>query len=167
MRELSSLEEGTRLKVVAALEECSVKGLDLLIYCTFRPFAEQAAEYAKGRTVPNNPTATKPMGNVVTMARPGWSWHQWGRAIDLVPRRAGKLVWGTRGDGVDQNPADDASDDLELWQKIATVFKGHGMQWGGDFPKLKDYPHFQDPGPWTLKQLNEKYPKGLRPGGFV
>ncbi len=168
MKELSVLENGTRIKVMAALEECAVQGLDLLIYCTYRPFAEQAAEYAKGRTVPNNPTVKSPMGSIVTNARPGWSWHQWGRAIDLVPRRNGKtLVWGTRGNGLDQNPSDDATDDLELWQRIAAIFKAQGLQWGGDFPSLKDYPHFQDPGPWTLKQLNALHPRGLKPGAFV
>jgi peptidoglycan L-alanyl-D-glutamate endopeptidase CwlK len=168
MRELLAFETGTRFKVLAALEECYTKNLDVLVYCTFRPFAEQAAEYAKGRTVPNNGTAKNPMGSIVTKARPGWSWHQWGRAIDLVPRRNGKtLVWGTRGNGLDQDPSDDLTDELELWQRVAIVFKSHGLQWGGDFVTMKDFPHFQDPGPWTLKQLNDLYPKGLRPGAFV
>ena len=158
-RLLSALEPSTREMAEKALEEIKAQGLDVLIICTWRSWDEQAAEYAKGRTAP---------GNIVTKARPGQSWHQWGRALDFVPRRNGKaLVWGTRGNGLDQNPSDDATDDLELWQRCAACFKMHGFQWAGDWTTFKEFPHVENRGGLSTRLLMEKYPKGLKPGEFV
>lgn len=158
-RLLSALEPSTREMVEKGLEECKAQGLDVLVICTWRSWDEQAAEYAKGRTVP---------GKIVTNAKPGQSWHQWGRAIDIVPRRNGKtLVWGTRGNGLDQDPSDDATDDLELWQRIAACFKMHGLKWAGDWPRFVEYPHFQNTGDLSIRALMERYPRGLKPGAFV
>ena len=41
-----------------------------------RTYAEQDALYAQGRTVP---------GEIVTNAAAGYSWHNFGNAVDLVP----------------------------------------------------------------------------------
>jgi peptidoglycan LD-endopeptidase CwlK len=158
-RILSALEPSTRVKAEKALELLHARGLDVLIYCTWRSWEEQAAEYAKGRTKP---------GKIVTRARPGRSWHQWGRALDFVPLRFGKiLVWGTRGNGLDQDPSDDATDDLELWQRCAACFKEAGFQWAGDWPRFKDFPHVQNTWGVDLETLISTYPQGLKPGEFV
>lgn len=158
-RLLSALEPSTREMVEKALEECKAQGLDVLIICTWRSWEEQAAEYAKGRTAP---------GKIVTNAKPGQSWHQWGRAIDFVPRRNGKtLIWGTRGNGLDQDPSDDATDDLELWQRCAACFKMAGLEWAGDWTRFREFPHVQNTGGLSTRFLMERYPKGLKPGEFV
>jgi peptidoglycan L-alanyl-D-glutamate endopeptidase CwlK len=159
-RSIDNLEASTKLMVQNALQECRSQGLDLLITQTYRSWEEQALEYAKGRTAP---------GRIVTNAKPGQSWHQWGRAIDIVPRRNnGKtLVWGTRGNGLDQDPSDDDTDDLELWQRIAACFKMHGLKWAGDWTRFKEFPHFENTGGMTTRMLMEKYPRGLKPGSFV
>lgn len=158
-RDINYLEPSTRAMVEKGLQECQDQGLDLLITQTYRSWEEQALEYAKGRTVP---------GRIVTNARPGQSWHQWGRAIDIVPRRNGKtLVWGTRGNGLDQDPTDDATDDLELWQRIAACFKMHGLKWAGDWTRFVEFPHFQNTGDLSIRTLMERYPRGLKPGSFV
>ena len=159
MRELAHLEPTTRTMVDKALQLLKERGLDVLVTCTYRSWEEQASEYAKGRTKP---------GPKVTNARPGYSWHQWGRALDFVPRRNGKtLVWGTRGNGIDQDPTDDNTDDLELWQRCASCFKEAGMQWAGDWVSSCEYPHVQNVGNLALHGLLAKYPKGLKPGAFV
>lgn len=158
-RLLSALEPGTHVKAEKALELLHARGLDVLVYCTWRSWEEQAAEYAKGRTKP---------GKIVTKAKPGQSWHQWGRALDFVPLRFGKaLVWGTRGNGLDQDPSDDATDDLELWQRCAACFKEAGFQWAGDWPRFKDFPHVQNTWGMDLETLISTYPQGLKPGEFV
>ena len=158
-RLLSALEPSTREMVEKGLEECKAQGLDVLVICTWRSWDEQAAEYAKGRTAP---------GKIVTNAKPGQSWHQWGRAIDFVPRRNGKtLVWGTRGNGLDQDPSDDATDDLELWQRCAACFKMHGLKWAGDWTRFVEFPHLENTGGLSTRLLMQKYPKGLTPGNFV
>lgn len=158
-RLLSALEPSTREMVEKGLEECKAQGLDVLVICTWRSWDEQAQEYAKGRTAP---------GKIVTNAKPGQSWHQWGRAIDFVPRRNGKtLVWGTRGNGLDQDPSDDTTDDLELWQRCAACFKMHGLKWAGDWTSFREFPHLENTGGLSTRLLMQKYPKGLTPGNFV
>lgn len=180
MRDLAHLEPGFRAMVDKALQLLKERGLDVLVTCTYRSWEEQAAEYAKGRTKPGEPchcgkhpnpvgTCSKhPRGLKVTNARPGQSWHQWGRALDFVPRRSGKtLVWGTRGNGIDQDPTDDNTDDLELWQRCAACFKESGLSWAGDWVSFREYPHVEHRGPWTIHALLAKYPHGLKPGEFV
>lgn len=158
-RLISALESTTREMVERSLMEIKAQGLDILITCTYRSWDEQAAEYAKGRTAP---------GRIVTNARPGQSWHQWGRALDFVPWRNGKtLVWGSRGNGLDQDPTDDATDDLELWQRCAACFKMHGLEWAGDWVSFQELPHVQFTGGLNLRTLMQQYPKGLKPGEFV
>jgi peptidoglycan LD-endopeptidase CwlK len=77
------------------------------------------------------------------------------------------LVWGTRGNGLDQDPSDDATDDLELWQRCAACFKEAGFQWAGDWPRFKDFPHVQNTWGVDLETLISTYPQGLKPGEFV
>lgn len=59
-------------------------GVDLLITSGFRSFAEQDALYAQGRTTP---------GQVVTQAKGGQSFHNYGVAFDCVPLIGGKPNW--------------------------------------------------------------------------
>lgn len=119
-------------------QECLRQGIDVIITSTYRDHESQAAIYAQGRTKP---------GRIVTWARPGYSFHNYKLAFDYVPVRNGKLpVWGTNGNGVDNDPTDDDTDDLELWQRCGTIGKSFGLEWAGDWPKKKrEFPHFQ----WT------------------
>lgn len=141
-RRIEDMHPALQPKVRQFLFECERDGLDVLITCTHRTDAEQEELYAQGRTKP---------GKIVTRARAGQSKHNnmlngkpASLAFDFVPLRNGKLVWGASGDGIDDNPADDLKDDLELWQRIAQVAKRQGFQWFGDkgspFPEL---PHLQ------------------------
>jgi len=117
---------------------------DVLLICTFRTFEEQAAEYAKGRTKP---------GRIVTWAGPGESNHNFmvdrkpaSLAFDVCAMRNGKLIWGTGGNGIDNDPSDDDRDDLELWQRIGRLGKEAGLAWAGDWrPGKREFPHFEHP----------------------
>ena len=103
----------------AALDECKAKGLDVLVTCTYRSNVEQDALYAQGRSKP---------GTVVTNAKAGQSMHQYRCAIDIVPMVNGKPEWSGRS---------------PVWQQIATVFKKHGFEWGYEWKRFKEMPHFQ------------------------
>lgn len=99
---------------------------------TLRTFAEQDALFAQGRTKP---------GAVVTKARGGQSYHNYGLAIDVVLLidKDGNgtyetASWDTRGDFDGDKQAD--------WMEIVNIFKQFGWEWGGDW-KFKDDPHFQ------------------------
>jgi peptidoglycan L-alanyl-D-glutamate endopeptidase CwlK len=108
------------------LAKCKSEGVDILVTCTLRTNAEQAALYAQGRTTP---------GLIVTNAKPGESRHNHGEAFDVVPLRNGKPVWSTSGqDGL-------------LWSKIGAIGESCGLEWAGRWTgKLKEMAHFQNKG---------------------
>lgn len=124
------------------LRRCNVAGLDVLITCTYRSNEEQNQLYAQGRTKP---------GRIVTRAKAGQSAHNntiqgrpASRAFDVVPLRNGKLIWGTSGNGLDNDPADDLTDDLELWQRIGQIGMELGLNWyGRPGAKFREMPHFE------------------------
>lgn len=113
---------------------------------TYRDNAEQERLYAQGRTTP---------GKVVTNARAGQSKHNRtdaeGRpaseAFDIVPVRHGKeLVWGTKGNGIDDDPSDDQKDDLEAWQRFGAIADIVKLKWfGAPGSPFKEFAHFQNP----------------------
>lgn len=131
------------------LNECQKKGFDVLITSTFRNHASQAALYSIGRTKP---------GRIVTNAPPGWSWHNWRCAFDVVPLRQGKPVWGTAGNGIDTDPTDDDLDDLELWQRIGEIGEFAGLEWAGRWPRFREYPHFQHTYGRSIHDVNNGVP---------
>lgn len=93
------------------------EGIKLRITSGLRTIAEQERLYQQGRTTP---------GPIVTYARPGRSWHNYGRAIDVVEMAGGQPIWS--------NPN---------WQRIGTLGETFGFEWGGRWSGFKDRPHFQ------------------------
>lgn len=121
-------------------------GLDFIFTCTYRSGTEQNELYAQGRSKP---------GRIVTNARAGQSKHNFeisgkpaALAFDIVPMRHGKAIWGTSGNGIDDNPADDDKDDLELWQRLGAIGEKLGLNWyGRPGARFKEFPHFEWKGP--------------------
>jgi peptidoglycan L-alanyl-D-glutamate endopeptidase CwlK len=121
-------------------------GIAVLLICTHRDDEEQARLYAQGRTTP---------GKIVTRAKPGKSKHNAtlpgtktpaAEAFDVVPLRHGKAIWGTGGDGIDDDPTDDHKDDLEVWQRVGELGKSVGLEWYGDpEASFREFPHFENP----------------------
>lgn len=140
-RRIMDLAPRVRTKVLQAMAAWEAAGLDVLVTCTYRSNEEQDALYAQGRTTP---------GRIVTHARAGQSKHNWledgkpaALAVDIVPLRSGKLVWGTSGNGIDDDPADDDKDDLELWERVALIAEACGLRWAGRWVKWREYAHFE------------------------
>jgi peptidoglycan LD-endopeptidase CwlK len=102
---------------------------ELLITSTFRDSESQDALYAEGRTAP---------GAIVTNAKAGESAHNYGLAFDVVPIRNGKPVWDSKDD---------------LWQVVGRLGKEEGLFWGGDWIHFREFPHLQDLGGLTIKDL--------------
>jgi peptidoglycan L-alanyl-D-glutamate endopeptidase CwlK len=86
-----------------------------------RSWDKQALLFAQGRTSP---------GKVVTKALPGYSYHQFGLAVDLVPIEAdlGLLDW---------NPLH------PVWQRLIQCGVAQGLTAGAEFRSFPDFPHFQ------------------------
>lgn len=92
-----------------------IVGTTLTVTSTYRTFAEQDILYAQGRTSP---------GNIVTNAKGGQSFHNYGVAFDVAINRNGVL-------------------DYNITPFIAWIGKFIGLEWGGDFANFVDKPHFQ------------------------
>lgn len=114
------------------------RGVPIVITQGLRTIAEQNAIYEQGRSKP---------GNIVTQVRGGYSYHNYGLAIDfalLMPD--GKNVsWDMRRDGDFDKTFD--------WFEVAEEGKKLGFEWGGDWTSFKDYPHFQMTFGLTCAQL--------------
>jgi len=109
----------------AVEQELSIK---LRITQALRTFAEQDALYAKGRTVP---------GSIVTKAKGGDSYHNYGLAFDVAIVENG---------GVSYN----------ITPEIAAIGARYGLEWGGNWTSFKDKPHFQDTKGQSITQLKKK-----------
>ena len=128
-RSLGDLKPQVKKMAEAFLAECEKEGLDILIYCTLRSMEEQNVLYAQGRTRP---------GKIVTNARGGDSWHNWGCAFDFVPLVGGKPAWG----------------DTALYLKAGRIAESVGLEWAGRWTgKLRETAHCQFTGGMTLSQM--------------
>ncbi len=103
-------------------------GIDIIFTSTLRTKVAQDALYARGRTTP---------GKIVTNAKGGESLHNFGVAFDICPVLHGKAVWN----------------DAALFNKVGKIGKEIGLEWGGDFAKFPDRPHFQFCGGYALKDF--------------
>jgi len=134
MARLQELHPSIRQSAIDAYTEaCKITpvGVHPFITETFRSFERSNELYAQGRTKP---------GKIVSNAKAGQSYHNYGCAIDYCLQINGKVSWV-----VDAN-----------WIKVANVFKKHGFKWGGDW-KFKDYPHVEKTNGYTWKQLLAKH----------
>jgi peptidoglycan L-alanyl-D-glutamate endopeptidase CwlK len=104
---------------------------------TLRTITEQDALYAQGRTTP---------GKIVTNAKGGKSYHNFGLAIDICLIIDGKEAsWDISKDFDNDKIAD--------WMEAVAIFKSRGWEWGGDFKSIKDAPHFQKTFGFTTTKL--------------
>jgi peptidoglycan L-alanyl-D-glutamate endopeptidase CwlK len=131
-RSLDELLPTVKRKVESFLMSAKNEGIDLLVTSTYRDAESQNSLYAQGRTKP---------GRIVTNAKAGQSWHNWRCAVDVVPIRNGKPVWGTTGP------------DLELWMRVGELGEEAGLEWAGRWKRFREFPHFQYTAGLTLKDL--------------
>lgn len=120
------------------IEKAHAEGIFIIITQGLRTYAEQNTLYEQGRTKP---------GKIVTNARGGYSFHNFGLAFDfcVCDIVGGKLVpnWFV---------------DLR-WKRVGEIGKSLGLEWGGDWTSFRDYPHFQQTFGLTLAQLRN----GVKP----
>ncbi|MFC4559962.1 M15 family metallopeptidase [Virgibacillus kekensis] len=130
-------------KMDKLVQRAADKGIEIVITETVRSKIEQNELYAKGRTAD---------GSVVTYARGGESYHNYGLAFDYALRnKDGELIWDINYDGNGNGKPD--------WFEVAEIAKDLGFEWGGDWSRFKDYPHLQMDFGLSIRQLQN----GLRP----
>lgn len=125
------------------IQQSAAKGIVVLITDDFRSAEDQDRLFEQGRTAE---------GNIVTHARGGESFHNFGLAIDFAIKTPSEnVIWDMQYDG-NQNGKSD-------WDEVVEIAKALGFEWGGDWPQFKDYPHLQMNFGLTLADLQN----GKRP----
>jgi peptidoglycan LD-endopeptidase CwlK len=114
-----------------------------------RTIQEQDALYSKGRTTP---------GPIVTNARGGSSYHNYGLAIDFA------ILVDKDGNGTYDELSWDIKKDIDKdgvadWLEVVKIFEAAGWEWGGKWSSIKDYPHVQKTFGHTWKELLAKHIK--------
>lgn len=129
------------LKAYREAVAATPKGVHPFVNEGMRTFERSNELYAQGRTKP---------GLIVSYAKAGQSYHNYGLALDFVNQIAG--VAPSKWWKIDAN-----------WMKVVSIFKKYGFEWGGDWPEPKtDSPHFQMTFGNNWRVLLAKYTKGER-----
>ena len=133
--QLSTVHPLLRAKVKVLEQNAHAAGLDVFIIEGYRSFETQNKLYAKGRTAP---------GSIVTKAKGGGSWHNFGIAVDVVFH--GRSPYGEEHD----------------WKALGKAGEAAGLEWGGNWKGMLDRPHFQIP-EMKLAHLQAWYREGGLP----
>lgn len=124
-RRTSDLHPVMQVKASQFVAEAAARGVEVLIYCTYRSNAEQDELYAMGRTTKSNVGVSllRPLGKVVTKARGGQSAHNFtlngkpaAKAWDCVVTISGKPDWSG------QHPH---------WKILGEIAADLGLNWYG------------------------------------
>jgi peptidoglycan L-alanyl-D-glutamate endopeptidase CwlK len=111
------------------LSTAKLVGINLIVTSGYRSHAEQDKLYAQGRTE---------KGQIVTNAKGGESFHNYGLAFDVAFLRDGKISYEGN------------------WWLVGWIGKMIGLSWGGDWHNFKDRPHFE----YTANYSIEDFKKG-------
>ncbi|WP_253513318.1 peptidoglycan-binding protein [Peribacillus frigoritolerans] len=143
-RSVKKMGKGMNPVVKAAalemVERAYNEGITVQISAGYRSLEDQANLFGQGRVYSykgkNYSNLAKP---IVTNAKPGQSYHNYGLAIDffIVSDDGRRAIWTV-------NPK---------WQRVAAIGKGLGFKWGGDWSSFKDYPHLEMTGGLSFTQL--------------
>ena len=120
MPDLELLKPKIRRLALSLIEKCREQGLEAEISYTLRTHEEQDALYRRGREA---------SGDIVTNARAGYAFHNYGVAFDARP-----LVDGKKPEGEVR---------VALAKKIGRIGMDLGLEWGGTWESFPDLPHFQ------------------------
>lgn len=122
----------------ALLDAAADSNIELVITEEMRTIDSQNELYEQGRSTG---------GNIVTYAKGGQSYHNYGLAFDyaLIDKH-GEIIWDIHYDGNGNGKSD--------WFEVADLAKELGFEWGGDW-NSKDYPHLQMTFGRSIEQLQE------------
>lgn len=120
---------GVAIKAWGEAQQAMPSNVRIIAVQGLRSFQESDELYKIGRTVMGkNAREGHPMGDIVTKAPGGASYHNYGLAFDMA-----MITNGIDDYAVGPN-----------WLRVVKIMKSYGMKWGGDFPKgIYDAPHFE------------------------
>ncbi|MDQ0201885.1 peptidoglycan L-alanyl-D-glutamate endopeptidase CwlK [Neobacillus ginsengisoli] len=117
LNDINSLQPHVAMLARRFLELTRSHNLDVKITQAFRSWDESDRLFAQGRTTP---------GPIVSNARGGDSYHNWGLAFDAAPVENSQV-----------------SNDIQKYFTMGHLGEQLGLKWGGTFKTIVDYPHFQ------------------------
>jgi peptidoglycan L-alanyl-D-glutamate endopeptidase CwlK len=166
LERIKTLHPDVRTEALQIYNEiCSVlkKNVICRFSHTLRTFEEQNQLYAQGRTKLFD-SKGKRLG-IVTNAKGGQSYHNYGLAIDIV------LLVDKDGNGTYESASWDINGDFDKdgvadWNEITIIFLKYGWKYLIDKKgKRWDFPHFQKTFGKTIKQLQtiKKFKENIYP----
>ncbi len=144
----NALHPKLRAEVIQTANELAEKGLIFRIVQGFRSIAEQNAIYAQGRTIP---------GKIITNAKGGQSYHNYGLAIDFaidILDSNGNVTSVSFDTNVDSD-----HDGNKDFMEVINAFGLKGWQ-SGMFWKFKDTDHLEKTFGLSFQQLADLVSKG-------
>jgi peptidoglycan LD-endopeptidase CwlK len=122
---LAEVHPALAAKVRSMAEMLALENINIRVVQSLRSWAEQAALYAEGRDAEGN---VVDKSKVVTNAKAGTSWHNYGLAVDVAPFDGDVPDWNSN------HPA---------WKRIVAVGESVGLISGSNWRTFPDWPHFQ------------------------
>jgi peptidoglycan L-alanyl-D-glutamate endopeptidase CwlK len=119
------------------IELALAQGINAKVISGLRTYAEQNALYAQGRTQP---------GLIVTKAKGGQSWHNFGTAFDVGIFSADSQIY------YGESPA---------YKTLGKIGESLGLEWGGSWKGFVDEPHFQLKLGLSKSELHRRKMEGL------
>ena len=122
-----------RNKLIEFMARAKERGVDVLVYCTYRSPEEQKDLYGHGRNGDKRPIVTWTLNSKHNIQDP--LGRPASEAWDCVPVMAGKLRW----------------DDARAYKVLRQIAEELGLRWGGDWDRDGipgergewDSPHFE------------------------
>ena len=147
LRAIDSLDASFKKQVRGWVNEMVTSRIEPLIYCGRRTMEEQAALYAKGRTV---------SGKIVTKAKPGESYHNYGLAFDWVPLKQS-------GKNADLWIADwDNETAFRLGEHVGISFRLVGISWETGHLQTSNFKSWRDIPRNPVEQVEQIKAKDIR-----
>lgn len=132
---IEDLEPVTQHMCRKLLESWEAAGLPAIrVTHTLRTNEEQMQQYQKGRRLVNGGWIVVAPRVVVTNAPPGSSSHNYGAGFDVCFVGPDPYLHEHESKTGQVHP---------LWDMLGQHGKDAGLDWGGDWKRFKDRPHFQ------------------------
>lgn len=122
---LSEVHPALAAKIRTLAATLESENITIRVTQGLRSWKEQAALYAEGRDADGN---VVDKSQVVTNAKPGTSWHNFGLAVDVAPFDGSIPDWNLN------HPA---------WMRIVSCGESLGLVSGSTWRTFPDWPHMQ------------------------
>lgn len=142
---LQNVAPSLAAKVEQMADMLESEGIRFRVTQALRSWSQQDALYAQGRTAP---------GSVVTNAPGGYSWHNFGMAVDCVPSLGGEAY------------SPDWNENHPAWKRMEAVGQSVGLVSGATWRTFPDAPHFQLTGRFPESAPTDEVRQLFRDGGM-